>query len=68
MTMQITWTKCSERMPPDDVKQVICRSRLIPTPTRTSSLVLIAYALEAIARDVEWMPYSEEIWKELNNG
>lgn len=69
--MEISWTKCSDRMPVEDVNAlIICRSngkRIWDTN---------GYALNTVFHQnpdwdlkkhfIEWIPYSEEAWKELN--
>lgn len=59
----ITWTNCSERMPPDDNKPVIVRDR--------DGLVLKEGYIINAWKDrfdvtAEWTPYTREAWSELN--
>ena len=62
----IPWTKCSERMPPDDDIEILIRKvdcvDFIQTPANE-----IWYDINP--EDVngwEWTPYTPEAWKEVN--
>ena len=65
--MTIPWTKCSERMPPDDDIEILIRKvdcvDFIQTPANE-----IWYDIndEELHR-WEWTPYAPEAWAELNN-
>ena len=62
---QITWTKCSERMPPDDVKMVMLRN--YKEPKYISKLYAFRLPILKLLREkYEWTPYTPEAWKELN--
>ena len=68
--MKIKWTKCSERMPPNDSTMVIAR---VGEDKETcfkvaGSLVTQEYNRWKNFSDVQvyWTPYTPEIWKELN--
>lgn len=61
--MTIHWTKCSERMPPDDTKLIIVKDK--------DGLVLKeGYIINAwkdrFDNTAEWASYTPEAWKELN--
>jgi len=61
--MTVTWTKCSERMPPRSTSRVLYRN------LHTKD-VFIAEAIQShvfmCARDFEWATYTPEAWVELN--
>ena len=64
--MTILWTKCSDRMPPDDDIEILIRNvdcvDFIQTPANE-----IWYDINP--EDVngwEWTPYTPEVWAELN--
>lgn len=62
--MTITWTKCSERMPPDDenfkiIFREIASGRFEENDGFHMNLTRMKYLFE-------WTPYTEEAWKELN--
>ena len=68
--MKTTWTKCSERMPPDDSTMVIAR---VGEDKETcfkvaGSLVTQEYNRWKNFGDVHvyWTPYTPEAWAELN--
>lgn len=64
---QIQWTKCSERMPPDDT--VIAKVGYDDTPSRVSGiLVKQEYNRWKNFSDIPvfWTPYTPEKWKELD--
>lgn len=68
--MTIPWINCTERMPPDDEEIIIkvlideeSNRHLIlkgtdPANTLESSLLSLGF---------KWIPYDEEIWRELNH-
>jgi len=65
---QIHWTKCSERMPPDDDKfQCIAESTV-----HKSLQIIGAEKLHLLLKfgmllpSTRWTPYTPEAWKELN--
>ena len=62
--MTITWTKCSERMPPDDknfkiIFREIASGRFEENDGFHMNLTRMKYLFE-------WAPYTEEAWAELN--
>ena len=64
--MKITWTKCSERMPPNDT--VIAKVGYDDTLFRVSGiLVKQEYNRWKNFSDIPvfWTPYTPEKWKEL---
>lgn len=58
---QITWTKCSEKMPPDDVPLII---------NDIDGGLLIKAVSPRLPKELsdrlQWAPYTSETWKELN--
>ncbi len=71
--MTITWTKCSERMPPDEDKNIIVRytgQSLSKNKTIISAghevHNLFNNSVCAVKEKYEWTPYTHEFWKELN--
>lgn len=60
--MTIPWTKCSERMPPDEIGTVIMRN--------IGGCLLFKALHPRLPKDLsdrlEWTPYTPEAWKELN--
>lgn len=61
---QITWTKCSERMPPDGLTDILLKqgSKFM----RTHGVIASVNKSFLVAEDIEWTPYTPEIWEELN--
>lgn len=62
----ITWTKCSERMPQDDDREILIRKAgcfdFIQTPANE-----LWYDINLEDVDGwEWTPYTPEAWKLLN--
>ena len=59
---QIQWTKCSERMPQDEIGTVIMRY--------IGGYLLFKALRPRLPQDLsdrlEWTPYTEQKWKELN--
>jgi len=80
--MQITWTNCADKMPPDDTSLIIVKISYVEPDIDYCSHGKIA-DLTAITSSVflseinhvkygtwkkYWTPYTQEKWKELNNG
>ena len=63
----ITWTKCSERMPPEDQKTIfrrIDKDRFLFTKNVVDPHSLFFYVRKINL--LEWTPYTPEAWEELN--
>lgn len=59
--MTIPWSKCSERMPPDDETNII-----VPSDEGYSVIEsYLAYHMENVGT-LRWIPYDEATWRELN--
>jgi len=59
--MTITWIKCSERMPPENLEVIIndiCGCMIIKA--------LDPKLPKHLTDSLQWIPYTEEVWKELN--
>ena len=70
---QIHWTKCSERMPPDDGNPIIIAfysllsQRVVCVAVFDASLKYAYFrSLKRRLDSVNWTPYTSEVWKELN--
>ena len=66
--MTITWTKCSERMPPDKPgNPIIIRLRNGGVVRRSARWFLNVVVVDITNIDVvEWAPFTPETWAELN--
>lgn len=64
--MNIEWTKCSEQMPPDDDNDVILHDIGYSYSIATGSDVNKWADCITPKQVMEWTPYTEEAWKELN--
>ena len=65
--MTINWIRCSDQMPPDDEKlDVIYRvpdyKPYIASASRSHHLRIT----NQIVMDLQWIPFTDEAWKELN--
>ena len=61
----MTWTKCRDQMPPDDGFSYITRGgSLFYARIRLGST--LNYLYKDIPNDIEWTPYTSELWDELN--
>lgn len=63
--MTIPWTKCSERMPPDETELIL--------RDVDGCLLIRVFEITQAAKEhllskfeFEWTPYTPEAWKELN--
>ena len=64
--MTITWTKCSERMPPDDDREIFIR-KIDSVEIQQTPANEIWYEIDSQEEDQwEWAPYTPEAWKEVN--
>lgn len=62
--MNIEWTPCSERMPPDDDTQVIVRTSKYHVLLRKESAKCVrCYMLPS---QYEWTEFTKEKWEFLN--
>lgn len=62
--MTITWTNCTERMPPDDddvIAKCISENRL-EYPVHPKHLIFVS---RDNISNFEWCPFTEEAWGEL---
>ena len=68
----ITWTKCSERMPPDDGEPIIIEfysilSQMVYIVIFDATLKYAYFrSLKRRLNSVNWAPYTPEAWAELN--
>ena len=62
--MTIPWTKCGERMPPDDETEIIC-VRNGAEPIVEKGYIVNLFQIVRLT-DVIWTLYTEEAWAELN--
>jgi len=68
--MNIEWTLCSERMPPDDESRVICR--FIPPVTAPirkcmgRNIWQFVEIRKTNPKKIEWTPFTQEKWEFLN--
>ena len=63
--MKITWTKCSERMPPDEEKLILLRN--VHEKKYVSKLYGFRLkSIKFIREKFEWAPYTPEAWAKLN--
>lgn len=63
------WVKCSEQMPPEDQKTIFRRTdkhsfRFTKNVFDKHSLLFYIDKIGVL----EWIPYDEKTWKELNHG
>lgn len=74
--MNIEWTLCSERMPPDDSAQIIVRytgQSLLPRKKRTLVVKshethdLFRQSVCAVKSKYEWTPFTKEKLEFLND-
>lgn len=64
---QIQWTKCSERMPPDKPGNPIIFKTQSGKLRLCSSRWFVNVVVKKVDIDkLEWTPYNEQTWKELN--
>ena len=71
---QIQWTRCSERMPPDDGTKIIAKNESEDDYVLTTGLRLKVYLASCgdtwnrvkISFQTYWTPYTDEKWEELN--
>ena len=70
---QIQWTKCSERMPPDDGNPIIIEFYSLLSQKAVFIAIFDATLKYAYFRSlkrkldsVNWTPYTPEAWKELS--
>ena len=61
--MEITWTNCAEKMPPETTR-VILRRKEFPIATTGLSYFLVHNTEDL--RYWEWTEFTKEKWKELN--
>lgn len=61
--MTITWTKCSERMPPKIPMLIICTW---PESMGYKSVQTTEFLWKCINPHAMWAPYTPEAWAELN--
>lgn len=67
--MTITWTKCSERMPPDDRTLIICMYVNAMIDKFPAEIFHAACELSQKVNgktDIKWTPFTPEAWAELN--
>lgn len=70
--MTIVWTKCSERMPPDEhdfkviAKSFLCGEENYAEVYIVPSAIMCRYYDEYMLEHHVWTPYTPEAWKELN--
>ena len=62
----ITWTKCSERMPPNTKCKIIVRGSNVKDPHYYFGSFLNSAISEQDAVNWEWTPYTKKTWAELN--
>ena len=60
--MQITWTNCAEKMPPDDIRVILMP---INFPITTTGLKYYLQGKRGFL-DYKWTPYTPKKWEELN--
>jgi len=64
--MTIAWTKCSERMPPNNHDNIIIRSSIEDVRIRYASTIHLSERKGMNYDDHEWTPYTPYAWVELN--
>lgn len=61
--MEINWNKCSDQMPPNDESDIIVSDQghyyILP------SYMISRMRRSAILNGYEWIPYTDQVWKEL---
>lgn len=63
----ITWTKCSERMPPDKPGNPVIAKPGDGSVEKVSSRWLLNVLLPKLGKDkLEWTEFTPEKWKDLN--
>lgn len=62
--MFINWTKCLDRMPPNDGAPIIAKYRNSEPSKMTGEGLNVA--LSEVVNFTMWVPYSDEAWRELN--